>query len=50
MSRKMWNLIVALMLGVATLSLASTTLVRIVHAQGVDCSQDENKDKDECKK
>jgi hypothetical protein len=44
------NLLVALMLGIATLSLASTTLVRVVHADTVDCSQDENKDKDECKK
>ena len=49
MSRTIRNLIAALMLSIAALSLASTTLVRIAHAD-VDCSADENKDKDECKK
>jgi hypothetical protein len=49
MSRTLRNFIAALMLSIAVLSLASTTLVRVAHAD-TDCSADENKDKDECKK
>ncbi len=50
MTRSIRNLVAALMLSLAVLSIASTTMVRVVHAGDVDCTQDENKDKDECKK
>jgi len=50
MSRKMRNLLVAMMLGAATLSFAGSAIAPIVHAADTDCNQDENKDKAECKK
>lgn len=49
MSRVTRNFIVALMLSVSTVSLVSTALVRVAHAD-TDCDQDANKDKAECKK
>jgi hypothetical protein len=50
MSRKIRVLLAALFLGVTVASITSTVATRIVHADEVDCTQDENKDKDECKK
>jgi hypothetical protein len=50
MSRSIRSLLAAMMLSFSTLTLVSTTLAPLVHAEDVDCSQDENKGKDECKK
>lgn len=50
MSRNMRNMLVAILLGAATLSFVGTAIAPIVHAGDLDCTQDENKDKDECKK
>jgi len=50
MSRQARNVLVAIMLGTATLSFVGTALAPIVHADDMDCSKDENKDKEECKK
>ncbi len=50
MSRQMRYVLVAIMLSITTMSFMSTALAPIVHAADVDCAQDENKDKDECKK
>lgn len=50
LSRRMRGLIVAFLLSVVSNSFVATAFAPVVHADSVDCSKDDNKDADECKK